>query len=698
MVLEHTVDGGTTWTPVALGDDVRALWGMRATTDGLSLLEAVGDGCEATERTSVDDGVTWKAAAAGASGAGITPDGVRLGTTTVANPCPEPLDAFQGTRTAIVVCDGQVEWRTGTAAWVDVPLGGVRGVAVDGNSYTLARVGASACEGVQVETMTAIGVTPATPTTPVGCNPAPTTGRSRSTGRGSPCGCGRATRSRCPRTAARRGEPGHAVTAERVRPTAAPAGTQEWSRTYSRRVLVTDLLALVWVVFGVQIAWLGLSSNLATNTADLRLSYFAISVVVIVVWMAALALYDTRGARVIGTGSAEYRLVADSSVRVFGLLAIAAFLLHVDLARGYVLIAFPVGILVLLLSRWMWRQWLVAERKHGGYSARVLLVGSTASVLHIGRELARAPEAGYRVVGAAVSNGTRGVLDGSTIESFGGIDDVASALQLTGADTVVITSSDDLPPERVRQLSWSLEPGRQHLVVAPSLTDIGGPRIHTRPVQGLPLIHVETPTYSGRKLYTKRAFDLVGSAALLLVLSPVLLVLALLVKTSSPGPVFFRQERVGLNGSTFRMIKFRSMVVDAEARLQELSTLDRAEGNAVLFKMKNDPRVTRIGAFMRRYSLDEVPQLFNVFVGDMSLVGPRPPLAREVERYDSHVHRRFLVKPGMTGLWQVSGRSDLSWEDSVRLDLFYVENWSTIGDVVIMWKTFRAVTNPEGAY
>ncbi len=488
------------------------------------------------------------------------------------------------------------------------------------------------------------------------------------------------------------------MTAERVRPAAAPAGTQEWSRTYSRRVLVTDLLALVWVVFGVQIAWLGLSSNLATNTADLRLSYFAISVVVIVVWMAALALYDTRGARVIGTGSAEYRLVADSSVRVFGLLAIAAFLLHVDLARGYVLIAFPVGILVLLLSRWMWRQWLVAERKHGGYSARVLLVGSTASVLHIGRELARTPEAGYRVVGAAVSNGTRGVLDGSTIESFGGIDDVASALQLTGADTVVITSSDDLPPERVRQLSWSLEPGRQHLVVAPSLTDIGGPRIHTRPVQGLPLIHVETPTYSGRKLYTKRAFDLVGSGLLILVLSPVLLVLALLVKTSSPGPVFFLQERVGLNGSTFRMIKFRSMVVDAEARLQELSTLDRAEGNAVLFKMKNDPRVTRIGAFMRRYSLDEVPQLFNVLVGEMSLVGPRPPLAREVERYDSHVHRRFLVKPGLTGLWQVSGRSDLSWEDSVRLDLYYVENWSITGDVILLWRTVRAVTASKGAY
>lgn len=262
----------------------------------------------------------------------------------------------------------------------------------------------------------------------------------------------------------------------------------------------------------------------------------------------------------------------------------------------------------------------------------------------------------------------------------------------------MITSSDDLPPERVRELSWSLEPGRQHLVVAPSLTDIGGPRIHTRPVQGLPLIHVETPTYSGRKLYTKRAFDLVGAALLVVVLSPLLLVLAVLVKTTSTGPVFFHQERVGLNGSTFRMIKFRSMVVDAEERLQELSALDRAEGNDVLFKMRNDPRVTRVGGFMRRYSLDEVPQLFNVLAGSMSLVGPRPPLAREVARYDTHVHRRFLVKPGMTGLWQVSGRSDLSWEDSVRLDLYYVENWSITGDLIILWRTARTVLSSQGAY
>ncbi|WP_260216913.1 sugar transferase [Curtobacterium sp. PhB115] len=476
------------------------------------------------------------------------------------------------------------------------------------------------------------------------------------------------------------------------------ASTMDWSRSYSRRVLFTDFLVLFWVVFGVQIAWLGIDSNLAANENDLRLSYTGISVVVILIWLAALAVYETRGARVLGVGSVEYRLVADSSIRVFGILAIAAFLFHVDLARGYVLIAFPVGIVFLLLSRWMWRQWLVAQRQAGRYSAKVLLVGSIPSVLHIARELARTPEAGYRVLGAAVSSGHIGDLPGSSIRSYGGFDDLHAALAESGADTVVITSADDLPPERVRELSWTLEPGKQHLVVAPSLTDIGGPRIHTRPVQGLPLIHIETPTYEGRKLYTKRAFDIVASSLLIVLLSPVFLVLALAVKASSPGAVLFLQERVGLNGKQFRMIKFRSMVVDAEERVQELSALDRAEGNTVLFKMKNDPRVTRVGGFMRRFSLDELTQLFNVLTGSMSLVGPRPPLQREVERYDLHVHRRFLVKPGITGLWQVSGRSDLSWEDSVRLDLYYVDNWSLIGDTIVLWKTIRAVAGGSGAY
>jgi len=247
------------------------------------------------------------------------------------------------------------------------------------------------------------------------------------------------------------------------------------------------------------------------------------------------------------------------------------------------------------------------------------------------------------------------------------------------------------------ELSWSLEPGGQHLVVAPSLSGIGGPRIHTRPVVGFPLIHVETPTYSGQKLFAKRFFDVLAGSLMVVVASPILLVIALLVKVTSPGPVFFLQDRVGLNGKPFRMIKFRSMVVDAEARLEQLSS-PRDRGNSMLFKMKDDPRVTRVGGLLRRFSLDELPQLINVVKGDMALVGPRPPLAREVEKYARHVHRRFLVKPGITGLWQTSGRSNLSWEDSVRLDLFYVENWSMTGDLIILWRTARAVLSRDGAY
>lgn len=477
---------------------------------------------------------------------------------------------------------------------------------------------------------------------------------------------------------------------------------RDWRDAYASRLVVTDVLALVWVVFGVQIAWFGFdSSNVSFrgNLNDLAVNYTLISIILIVAWTLMLALYGTRGYRVVGTGSTEYKLIADASLRLFGLVAIVAFLFHIDFARGYILIAFPLGVAVLLLSRWLWRQWLNVQRIHGRYSSRVLLVGSKSSVEQLAHELARQPMSGYWVVGACAPSADAAChIRGTDIPIYGNLDNLQSALESSGADTVVITSSDDLPPDRVRELSWSLEPGRQHLVVAPSLIDIGGPRIHTRPVAGLPLIHVETPRYEGSVLVAKRTFDIVASGLLILVLSPFLALIAIAVRLGTPGPTLFKQDRVGLNGKQFKMLKFRSMVADAEQQLNEVRSLPRAVGNPVLFKMKNDPRVTRVGKFLRRYSLDELPQLFNVFAGSMSLVGPRPPLQREVDLYEHHVHRRFLVKPGVTGLWQVSGRSNLSWEDSVRLDLYYVENWSMAGDVVILWRTARAIVKTEGAY
>ncbi|MBA75522.1 MAG: polyprenyl glycosylphosphotransferase [Tistrella sp.] len=378
----------------------------------------------------------------------------------------------------------------------------------------------------------------------------------------------------------------------------------------------------------------------------------------------------------------------------------AGHLFQIDIARGYLLISLPVGILMLLLVRWLWRQWLIAKRDAGQCMARVLLVGSPASVAQIGPELQAQRSFGYLVVGACVPGARIGSrVEGSSIDVLGGLDDIQRVLAETGADTVAITSSDDLPPEKVKQISWSLEAGRQHLVLAPSIADIAGPRIQMRPVSGLPLMHVETPRFSLGQRFGKRMTDLVLTGIGVIVISP-LLMLALLVKFTSPGPVLFRQTRIGYRGHEFTMLKFRSMVVDAEERLSELQeqrntgAIDLDAGNSVMFKMKNDPRVTSAGRFMRRFSLDELPQLFNVLGGSMSLVGPRPPLPSEVEQYADHVHRRFLVKPGITGLWQVSGRSKLSWEETVRLDLSYVENWSLAGDVTILVKTAKAVLTP----
>lgn len=470
-----------------------------------------------------------------------------------------------------------------------------------------------------------------------------------------------------------------------------------WRSRYGSRLLVTDFLVLTWVIFGVQIAWFGVSSaDLAWSDSpgNLAVSYTIISVAILVSWLGFLQIYGTRGYRVIGTGTQEYRLIVDASLRLFGVIAILAFLFQIDFARGYILIALPLGVAVLCFSRWMWRQWLNVKRSQGAYTSRVLLVGSLASATHIAKELNGRPQAGYKVIGACVPTQMIGdLLPESSIPIFGDLTKIPQAMAASGADTLVITSADELPPQRVRELSWGLEPGRQHLVVAPSLVDIGGPRIHTRPVAGLPLIHVETPRYEGGKRFAKRVFDTIGSGTILLLLSPILLVIAAIVRLSSEGPVLYRQERIGRNGAPFDMLKFRSMRVNADAELEALLA-QQGTSEVPLFKVQNDPRITPVGRFLRKHSIDEFPQLLNVLKGDMSLVGPRPQRDGEVALYDAAAKRRLIVQPGMTGLWQVSGRSSLSWDDAIRLDLYYVENWSITGDLVILWRTVKAVVAP----
>lgn len=480
-------------------------------------------------------------------------------------------------------------------------------------------------------------------------------------------------------------------------------GAPSWQLSYGLRLLYSDFLVVVAAVFGSQLLWVRVHNYLAGEWVPpqgAQPNATVYSICIAIAWLGMLALLGTRDPRIAGTGGTEFRRVLIASLATFGGLAVIVYLFDLQLARGYFLIALPAGLSALLLVRHLWRLWLRAQRREGGYSAKVVLAGCPESVAHLARELERMPEAGLQVLGACVPAGREDEVeatDTGPIPILGDVDHVFEAVDDLDADTVIITSSDELTAEKVRELSWKLEPGNQHLIVAPALTDIGGPRIHTRPVAGLPLVHVETPKYRGGKLHGKRLFDVVASALLLLGLSPLLLGVAVLIKLSDPGPALFRQRRVGKNGRPFPMLKFRTMVVDAEARLEELKAQADA-GNDILFKMVDDPRVTPLGRLLRRYSIDELPQLINVLRGEMSLIGPRPPLASEVEEYEHHVHRRFLVKPGITGLWQVNGRSNLSWEESVRLDLYYVENWTLTGDLAILVRTARAVLGRDGAY
>ena len=467
--------------------------------------------------------------------------------------------------------------------------------------------------------------------------------------------------------------------------------------------MITDAVALLWAALGVHLIEVPTIPT-AVSSTPWHLSFIALTAALAVAWMVALSWSGSRDGKVTGHGHLEYKRVIQSSLGLFGMVAIVSFLFQADLPRSYMVIMLPAGLVCLLATRYLWRRWLHRQRDTGRYMSKVVAVGDRHTVTELLDDLARAPHAGYRVIGVCIAPDARWSTHGVAGDMVGGVpilgslDQVAAVAISSGADAVAVTSSTAFGPSAVRRLSWELEDTDAELILAPALTNIAGPRVHTQPVGGLPLIHVDRPTYRGANRILKKSFDVVGSGLLLLLFSPVLVTVAVAIKLTSKGPVLFRQERVGINGEIFRMIKFRSMVVDAESRLAKLQAEQRDAGNTVLFKMKHDPRITTVGKFIRRFSIDEVPQLFNVLSGDMSLVGPRPPLAREVALYGVDARRRLLVKPGMTGLWQVSGRSDLTWDDSVRLDVYYVENWSITADLAILWRTARAVVSSKGAY
>lgn len=474
----------------------------------------------------------------------------------------------------------------------------------------------------------------------------------------------------------------------------------DWRVRYTRGLALVDAFIVLWATAGALIVRFG------TIRSDSVISSTGIPDVVICValaigWWVLLSVWGSRDTKILGHGHEEYKRVVSSSIWLFGTIAIVSYTFQFETARGYVGIALPVGVIGLLLGRFLVRQFLTVERQAGKSTSRVLIIGGPSSAEHLARSFANHPTAGYLPVATYLPGTPEGTtvaeeLQLPTLGHETDADSIASAIANFRPDAVALSGGIQLPPRTIRALGWALTDLDVRMIMAPALTDVAGPRIHTQPVAGLPLIHVSTPNLAPRQRFVKRLFDLAGAGILVVCLAPVMAVLALMVRFDSPGPILFRQERVGTRGTKFRMLKFRSMVMDAERRLSDLHKLN--QGNDVLFKMRDDPRVTRIGRIMRRYSLDELPQLLNVLNGSMSLVGPRPPLPAEVDRYEPHVHRRLLVRPGLTGLWQVSGRSLLSWEDSVRLDLYYVENWSLLGDLVILLRTVRAVFHSTGAY
>jgi len=462
---------------------------------------------------------------------------------------------------------------------------------------------------------------------------------------------------------------------------------------------MTDTAVVILAVFGAHLLRFGFNNEPLTigdRTFDFEIGYVVTSLLFVLGWLVALQLFGTRDPSVLDGGSAEYRRILDATMRVFGTIAILALLFQIQFGRFYLLIALPTGLALLILTRWLWRRWLRKQRAAGRFLQRAIVIGDREKATHIADKIVREPQSGIRIVGAVTTHGTQEpLLD--DVPVLGNFDEVLDIIDSHSVDSVILSTSDAITPQRTRKFGWALDQKRIGLIVAPALTDIAGPRIHTRPVAGLPLIHVEYPRFEGRQRIAKRTFDIVGSLGLLILFSPVMIAVALAVKFTSKGPIFYAQERIGLHGKPFKMFKFRSMVVGADDQLKSLLD-EQGTSDKPLFKVNDDPRITPVGRFIRRYSLDELPQFANALIGTMSLVGPRPQREAEVALYDEDAHRRLFMKPGITGLWQVSGRSDLSWDDAIRLDLYYVENWSITTDIVVVARTAAAVVKPSGAH
>jgi exopolysaccharide biosynthesis polyprenyl glycosylphosphotransferase len=460
----------------------------------------------------------------------------------------------------------------------------------------------------------------------------------------------------------------------------------EWLISYTATLVAGDVVAAI--------AGAGLIVALTRTVSATGLGLAAMGALMWPVLLAALGTYAERRH---GTSTAEYRRVAVGGVIA---IAVAGYAAQVPAFAGLtrlLLIGVPVATALTLVSRVLNRWRLHAARQRGHMTKRVVLVGRDVAVLDLARRLRQDPASGLGVVGACVPRPTeRTELDGHGVAVLGGLDEVLRVLDEVGADAVVVTSASETAGQYLRSLSWLLEGTNIDVLVVPGMIEVAPNRLEVRPTKTGPLIQIREPEFRGYRRMIKGILDRIAAAALLVLGAPLFLAIVVAIRVTSPGPAIYRHRRIGKRGRPFDLFKFRSMVVGADREIDALRVNN--EGNTVQFKLRRDPRVTSVGRFLRKYSLDELPQVFNVLKGEMSFVGPRPHVDQEVAQYGPDMHRRLLVKPGITGLWQVSGRSNLSWDEAVELDVRYVENWSLGLDLAILLRTIRAVLRSSGAY
>jgi exopolysaccharide biosynthesis polyprenyl glycosylphosphotransferase len=475
------------------------------------------------------------------------------------------------------------------------------------------------------------------------------------------------------------------------------AGTATTPRSLSLRLEVWFLVVLDALVAAFA-ACCGLLARSSSATGISGVSYVTIAMGFPALWTVAMALGRAYDRRFLAEGSEEYRRVLNAAVWLGAGAAITSYVLHLQLSRSFVGATVPIAVVGTLICRHLNRRSLHRHLAAGATMHRVVVVGSQESADRLARHMGRTAFAGYVVV--AVTDGLGCGDDGDPEirerQTAAAMDSLIEQVRRLGADTIAVVNGEGVGQNGLQRLSWQLEGTGIKLMVAPNVADVAGPRILVHPVAGLPMLHIKEPEFHGMHRVLKGCIDRLGAGLLLLVASPVLTAIAVTALMSHGRPILYRQGRVGKDGRRFVMHKFRTMRTGADRETTTVAHLNVHGGP--IFKIPDDPRITRLGRVLRRYSLDELPQLWDVLRGSMSLVGPRPPLVSEVEQYGNDARRRLLVKPGITGLWQVSGRSDLSWEETVRLDLHYVENWSVALDLVLLWRTVFAVATTRGAY